>query len=260
MELNGQQLSLVDEAYETKMAAFESDCYDGKGEAVACHQTGEFYSVVKEDRERAANIYERNCREKGYSASCFNLGKLHLAGKGVKQNDTVAESFFAKACKGGHLSGCYHQGLLMYLSEQSKQQAANKKPAADSSSSSSSSTTTPPSPTPPTPPPKIKLTWRQHDALKLLEKSCHAGEHDSCYFVGSHYLDPLLTDRNPKRSVAMLEKSCAGNHAPSCFNLAVLYKKGDVGVPPSEELFKRYKERTTELVKIYGSIGGQKTA
>ena len=71
-----QNMDLVDEAYETKMAAFEADCNDGKGEAVACHHVGEFYSVVKEDRKRAAAVYEKNCQEKGYGPSCFNLGRL----------------------------------------------------------------------------------------------------------------------------------------------------------------------------------------
>ena len=163
----------------------------------------------------------------------------------------------------------------MFLSEQSKQHQPHTPnishishtphtPA--SNAPSSSTTTTPPSasPTPtsstPIPPAKIKLTWKQHDAVKLLERTCLQGEHDSCYFVGSHYLYPATTNRDPKRSISLLEKSCAGNHAPSCFNLAVLYKKGDVGVPPSEELFMQYKERTSDLVKIYGGLGGQKTA
>ena len=66
----------VDEAYDAKMAAFEVDCNDGNGEPVACHHVGEFFSVVKEERERAAKVYEKNCLEKGYGPSCFNLGKL----------------------------------------------------------------------------------------------------------------------------------------------------------------------------------------
>jgi cytochrome c oxidase assembly factor 7 len=55
-------------------------------------------------------------------------------------------------------------------------------------------------------------------------------------------------------------RSCAGNHAPSCFNLAVLFKKGDDGVPPDAEQFDRYSARTKELAKVFGGIGGQKTA
>ena len=153
------ELNLVDDAYETKMAAFESDCNDGKGEALPCHQTAEFFSVVKEDRERAAKLYERNCREKGYPASCFNLAKLHLAGKGVKQDDASAERLFTKACNGGHLSACYHQGLLSYLSDQSKE------PKVTQPSTAGGSTNTPSSSSSAV---KIKLTWKQQNAMKLL--------------------------------------------------------------------------------------------
>ena len=247
------ELNLVDDAYETKMAAFESDCNDGKGDPLPCHQTAEFFSVVKEDRERAAKLYERNCREKGYPASCFNLGKLHLAGKGVKQDDQTAERLFTKACKGGHLSACYHQGLLTFLSEQSKQPKLPPSPPSTTGStntpSSSSSSAV-----------KIKLTWKQQDAMKLLEKNCQAGEFESCYFTGSHYLNPDVADRNPSRAISLLERSCDGNHASSCFNLAVLYKKGDVGVPPDTVKFAHYQKKTKELVKVYGSLGGQKMA
>jgi hypothetical protein len=48
------ELNLVDELYVTKMTAFEVDCNDGKGEAMACHHVGEFLSLVRDDRKRAA--------------------------------------------------------------------------------------------------------------------------------------------------------------------------------------------------------------
>lgn len=70
------ELNRVDDAYETKMAAFEVDCNDGLGEPIACHHTAEFYSVVKDQHEKAAKIYEKNCIVKDYGPSCFNLGRL----------------------------------------------------------------------------------------------------------------------------------------------------------------------------------------
>ena len=86
----------VDEAYETKMAAFEIDCNEGRGEPLACHHVGEFYAVVKDDHKRASKVYEENCLSKDFEASCFNLGKLFLSGKGVPQDDNVAEALFGK--------------------------------------------------------------------------------------------------------------------------------------------------------------------
>lgn len=74
--MSESDLNLVDEAYEAKMAAFEVDCNDGQGEPMACHHVGEFYSVVKDEHHRSAKIYTKNCDEKNYGASCFNLGRL----------------------------------------------------------------------------------------------------------------------------------------------------------------------------------------
>ncbi|CAN0151493.1 unnamed protein product [Scytosiphon promiscuus] len=37
--------------------------------------------------------------------------------------------------------------------------------------------------------------------------------------------------RDPPRALALLEKGCSYNHGPSCYNLTVMLKKGDEGVP-----------------------------
>ena len=66
--------------------------------------------------------------------------------------------------------------------------------------------------------------------------------------------------RSPQRALPHLEKACDANHIRACYNLAVLYKKGDEGIPPNKELFKEYKRRTQELVKQYGSLDSTKKA
>lgn len=69
-------LTQVDKDYEARMVAFEVDCFDGKGEPIACHRVGEYYSVVANDHVKAAKVYNENCTNKNYSPSCFNLGRL----------------------------------------------------------------------------------------------------------------------------------------------------------------------------------------
>lgn len=78
-----RKLERVDESYEVRMAGFEVDCFDGKGEASACHHVGEFYAAVKEDYARAAKVYSTNCHEKQYGPSCFTLGRLHCKNKSI---------------------------------------------------------------------------------------------------------------------------------------------------------------------------------
>jgi TPR repeat protein len=73
---------------------------------------------------------------------------------------------------------------------------------------------------------------------------------------------PLLTEnpaRDPLKAIPCLQRACENNHAPSCFNLAVLYNKGDTGVPKNPELFEKYKEKTTQLVELVGGLGGART-
>lgn len=57
------------------MRTFESDCNHGKGNAVACHQVGEYLSVVKNDFEKAGKIFKLNCDSREHAPSCFNLGR-----------------------------------------------------------------------------------------------------------------------------------------------------------------------------------------
>jgi TPR repeat protein len=66
--------------------------------------------------------------------------------------------------------------------------------------------------------------------------------------------------RDPVRAVNLLEKSCARSHGPSCFNLAVIYKNGDIGVERSEEKHNHYRAITESLVKQAGALLGTKTA
>jgi TPR repeat protein len=54
--------------------------------------------------------------------------------------------------------------------------------------------------------------------------------------------------RNPKAAVAPLKKACANYHGSACYNLAVLYKAGDIGVPKNDKEFEHYKT----LVEKFG--------
>jgi TPR repeat protein len=62
--------------------------------------------------------------------------------------------------------------------------------------------------------------------------------------------------RDPQRAEKILLKACDQNgHAPSCYNLAVMYTQGDEGVSKDEEKAKRYQEKTEDLVAKFGGFG-----
>jgi len=228
-------MNLVDEEYELKMAAFEVDCNDGFGFGTACHHVAEFYSVVKDEHDRAKATFEKNChREKNpYYPSCFNLGKLYLSGRGsIKQDDELAASNFKRACDNGHLQACYHQGVLKYLLNDGSGEG------------------------------EVKNEKEQSAGIIVLEKACMDGELDSCYFAGTHYINKQTSDtyRSPVNAAELLTKACDSNHAPSCFNLAVMYKHGDTGVTPDPAKYESYRQKTQALVGETGSLKGTKTA
>lgn len=79
-----------------------------------------------------------------------------------------------------------------------------------------------------------------------------------CDILSHLYVDSI--DRDPLKALQYLERSCSANHGPSCFNLAVLYKNGDVGVNKSDELFKKYKQATQLLVEQLGNTEGKRKA
>eukprot|EP01038_Epipyxis_sp_PR26KG_P008969 gene8969-12098_t len=225
------KLSKVDDEYEAKMVAFQIDCQEGKGEPAACHHVGEFFSVVKSDFVKAASIYTLNC-ERGYPASCFNLGKFYLSGRGVTQSDDKAEHLFEKSCQGTHQQGCYHKALLQYMHDG----------VTDDDDSVVDNTT------------KSKL-----EAMKIFEKNCKDGDIESCYFAASHYISPSHKVREPLKAIDFLKFSCSANHAPSCFNLAVLYKNGDIGVPADAEQHEKFKSLTNNLIHQFGGLNSTKT-
>lgn len=69
----------------------------------------------------------------------------------------------------------------------------------------------------------------------MLQKACDDGIPDSCYSLASHLLRTVPGDkkhkRDPVKAKTLLESACARGHGSACYNLAVMHKKGDQGIP-----------------------------
>ena len=66
----------------------------------------------------------------------------------------------------------------------------------------------------------------------------------------------LALERDPPRAERLLQLACnERGHAPSCYNLAVMYTQGDDGIPVDIEKSKTYQAKTEELVKKFGGFG-----
>ncbi|ETV94785.1 hypothetical protein H310_11740 [Aphanomyces invadans] len=215
----------LNEDLEKRLYEFVSNCDEGKGDPGACHSLGEWLAVVDKKYDDAAVVYKKNCDTKNYAASCFNYGRLLLAGKGVEMDDAMAKAALEKACNGGHIHGCHHLGL-MYLNAMGGDLDVPK-------------------------------------GIAALDKACEAGEGGSCFRLGSMYLtkqSKYSLRRDVVKAKAYLEASCDANYAPACHNLAVLYKNGDDRVAKDSELFKKFSAKTKTLSEQNTVAGGMKAA
>uniref|UniRef100_K3X1Y0 Beta-lactamase n=1 Tax=Globisporangium ultimum (strain ATCC 200006 / CBS 805.95 / DAOM BR144) TaxID=431595 RepID=K3X1Y0_GLOUD len=222
---SAEEVKRVNQQLEERHYEFRSNCNDGDGDASACHSWGEWLAVVDKNYSDAATMYKQNCDKNNYAASCFNLGRLKLAGKGVEMNDVEAANLFEKSCDGGHAQGCHHLGI-MFMNGAGRDKDVTK-------------------------------------GLEAFKRACDHDEANSCNRVASMYLS--ATAKGPiKRDVPLakqyLEKACDMNFAPACHNLAVMYKNGDEGVAQSEEKFEEYRKKTSMLIAEAGGMSGVKGA
>ncbi|KAJ8612276.1 hypothetical protein CTAYLR_002943 [Chrysophaeum taylorii] len=209
------------ERYEERMLSASIDCDGGKGSGDACHAVGEYFSVIRSDHVRARQVYAQNCDDRGHAASCFNLGRLLLGGKGGSEDDAAAATRFLSGCNLGHAAACHHYGIMALQRGESEK------------------------------------------GMKFLARACEQKEPSSCYLVGSRLLRPKSDDDRPRdvlRAKKYLEIACDEGNGPACHNLAVMFKRGDEGVPKDDRLFEKYAARTRELVEAAGATQGIRIA
>jgi TPR repeat protein len=213
------KVEALNEEFELRAIEFRTNCDDGEGNPGACHSLGEYEAVVNSNFEKAAEIYSKNCSKKEHPASCFNLSRLYLAGKGVENDDLKAAALSAKACQYGQNQACYHSAILKLHGVGGAKDVPG--------------------------------------ACKILSTACSEGISEACYKLASIYLkgkDPVK--RNPATAEPLLQQACDRGWAPACQCLAVMYKNGDGPIQPDPALFKKYSEFTKQLVEQAGGLGG----
>ncbi|KAI9921724.1 hypothetical protein PsorP6_000280 [Peronosclerospora sorghi] len=183
----------------------------------------------------AAKLYELNCFKKDYPASCFNLGRLKLASKGVEQNDFEALNLFGQK---NHAPRTTLLVAIMWVSCTRKELVVKK---------------------------LVLCQYYLEDLAKALaafKKACEYDDANSCNHVATLYLSPRVNSpfkRNIQQAKTYLEKACDANFAPACHNLAVMYKKGDESVTKDEAKYEEYRAKTEKLVEQAGGMSSIKS-
>jgi len=269
--------NIIDDESRRQVEEYVADCDNGSGPMVACFSTAEYLSLFERKHVEAMHLFENACFRpksdkspngvevdgtKAYLPACYNLGRMRMTGKGKTKFDRKeAFEYFDRACRGGHDPSCFMQGKML-----ASQPGTLGK----------------------------GVPYDPYKAVDLFEKVCDNQDAVSCFSVATMLLrgekvnpvadnvSPLEargevelkkrkgemdrkkmeTDnrislkRDPQRAEKLLKKGCEFSHAPSCFNLAVMYTQGDENIPVDKEKSEIYKKKTDELVKMFGGFGG----
>eukprot|EP00979_Chaetoceros_neogracilis_P016514 scaffold8271_cov258-Chaetoceros_neogracile.AAC.3 len=271
--------SVIDEESSQQVQDYIEACDNGKGPAVACYSTAEYLSLFLRKHKEASLLYENTCfrpasdksanvvsmdrgRSKAYSPACFNLAQMRMTGKGgTKFSRHDGYQLFDRACRAGHGGSCMMQAKMLasYPGSLGK-----------------------------------KIPYDPYRASKLLEGVCENGDSLSCFTLATMLLrgeqvnaeadnvtpeearglkpikkrnnevdrmkivgdERIALKRDPERAQQLLSRACEqSGHAPSCYNLAVMYTQGDEGIPKDEEKAKVYQAKTEEYVDKFGGFG-----
>eukprot|EP00730_Choanoeca_flexa_P016117 TRINITY_DN7551_c0_g1_i4.p2 TRINITY_DN7551_c0_g1~~TRINITY_DN7551_c0_g1_i4.p2 ORF type:complete len:194 (+),score=27.80 TRINITY_DN7551_c0_g1_i4:1646-2227(+) len=101
----------LDEYYADLRRQHEADC-QAYNKPSDCHALGEFYETVDKNFAKAAEVFHGLCNRK-YGRSCYRLGSMHMAGRGVDQDVKAAFDHFEKACEYGNVEGCHNVGMIL---------------------------------------------------------------------------------------------------------------------------------------------------
>lgn len=178
---------------------------------------------VQADRKRAYEIFDRACRA-GHGGACNIQAKMLLAppgalGKGIPYDPYKAMDLYQKVCDTGDSISCFTLATMLLRGDKISRQARNA---------------------------TAKEMTGEEPVAKRTNEDDRSRKEDEDYIP-----------RDPKRAEQLLLAGCAtGSHAPSCFNLAVMYENGDDGIPADPAKAEEYKQKVDRLVQTFGGMGG----
>mmetsp|Transcript_13581 Transcript_13581/g.29533 ORF Transcript_13581/g.29533 Transcript_13581/m.29533 type:complete len:359 (+) Transcript_13581:94-1170(+) len=269
--------TVIDDESRQQVEEYIRACNNGTGPMVSCFSTAEYLSLFERKHKDAAELYRNTCFRpakdkspngmevdgtKAYPPSCFNLAQMRMTGKGrTKFSRSEGYELFDRACRGGHGGACYMQAkmLLSYPGSLGEGVPYDAPKAAE----------------------LLKYVCKEKEdsvscftlATLMLRGDQVNSEADNVSPEEARGMKELQTrenensreklssderaslKRDPKFAEELLQLGCSRGHAPSCYNLAVMYTQGDEGVDKSDEKAKEYQDKTEELVKRFGGLG-----
>lgn len=245
---------ISDEFMREKYETFLAGCEDG--DPTACYSLGEYFAVVEENKTKAVEIFEKNCRSRTHGSSCFSLGRLyctsslhcmrrssaraqshhlslsptiHLLSRvpppvrgqgGLEKSSTKALASWERGCvEGAHGQCCDFADLAQ--SVQVPPEGIRRSPAR---------------------------------AMKMATRGCDLEFAPSCYRLACAYLTGAgpydKVRKSGPKALDFMRKACDLGYGAACFNLAKMYNDGDIdGVPKNLVKSHEFAERTSSIEK-----------
>jgi len=176
---------------------------------------------VKADRKRAYDTFDRACRA-GHGGACNIQARMLLAppgalGKGVPYDPYKAMDLYQKVCDTGDSISCFTLATMLLRGDKISRNARNA---------------------------TAKEMTGEEPVAKRTNEDDRSRKEDEDYIL-----------RDPKRAEQLLLAGCStGSHAPSCFNLAVMYENGDNGIPADPAKAEEFKKKTEKMVQTFGGF------
>ena len=176
----------------------------------------------------SAKLYKKAC-DKGEAEGCYNLGVMYDRGEGVKKSYPIAAKLYKKACDKGYATGCYNLGWMYKDGD------------------------------------GVKKSYLK--AKKLFGKSCDMGNKEGCNLYNKlQNKDEMTADSlqddirqaeilnsgyhaykkgNYSKARRIFQKLCNGGSAEGCFNIGLIYDKGQ-GVKKSYLKAKKFYSKACD--------------
>jgi len=176
------------------------------------------------DRKDGYELFERGCKA-GHGGSCHMQAKMLTSypgslGEGIPYNPRKAGDLFEHVCKEGDSLSCFTLATMLLRGDEVSNEADNVMPNEARG--------------------LVPIKQRTNEVDRKKEKDDAR----------------IALKRDPLKAESLLLLACEERgHAPSCYNLAVMYTQGDDGVGIDEEKAKMYQGKTEEFVDKFGGFG-----
>lgn len=208
-------------ANESKYTEFKMGCDEGN--QFVCTALGEWWAMMRGDFVSAVNLYGPACVAGRVPQACLNLGQLMTEGRpGVPRDAAAGGRALILGCEMGSAQACSEGGALLVRGI-----GVGAAPTATDVVVS------------------LSPTGPIARAALLFRLGCDSGTSTTnaknCGLLAALALSPRTaalafgaTSPGDAELVALLERACAGEHAPSCIRLAQSHRRGLLGLVKDE--------------------------